>query len=268
MVIPGHGGASGHDAAYVGPDLHSIMLDPANPTHLWVGGHAATAESHDGGHSFGQVAGLAGVDAMSWTVTNDGRDQLVSGHYGVRRSTDGGRSWTDITSRLPASDVHAAGLDPRNPRQLWAYVVGDTIYSSGDAGDSWRRVGPDGMSMFGPILVDPGNQQLIGADVTKGVVRSSDGGKTWQATGGPQVFWITLDPMDSKHLLAVGDVLYQSHDDGLSWQVAGILSGGLRAVAISPADPSTWYAARMQNEDAVVLKSADAGATWHPVAGS
>lgn len=179
-----HGGRGGSstaptNGAYVGGGLHSLMVNPSDSHEVFVGGHQSAAVSHDGGRSFQQIAGLQNVDAMSWSIAPNGRTQVVSGHYGLRTSADGGSQWTDRTSSLPGSDVHAVGLDPSTPTHLVADLVGRGIFTSSDVGQTWRMVGGANLSLMGPILVGPGGKDLIANDMMSGLVESKDGGAHW-----------------------------------------------------------------------------------------
>lgn len=264
---PGVGIFNSSDPAFVGPDLHSIVVDPQKPSHIFVGGHAAATVSTDGGRTLQQISGLRDFDAMSWVTSPDGREQLVAGHSGLRLSTDGGASWTDLTGALPAPDVHGAGLDPASPSHLWAYVVGLGVYSSMNRGSSWNPVGGRDLSMMGPILVAAGGRQLVAADMQTGIVASKDGGQTWSVVGpGIQVMWLTADPGDGNHLLAVSQRVYESTDAGATWKPGATLPDGVMAVAIAPGATSTWFAGKWANQDASVLMSTDHGAHWTAVA--
>jgi photosystem II stability/assembly factor-like uncharacterized protein len=254
-------------AAFVGPDVHSILIDPRSPSHIFVGGHASAVVSTDGGRTLQQVNGLQNVDAMNWLSSSDGKEQFVAGHYGVRLSRDNGSSWGDLTANLPKADVHAAGMDPATPTHLWAYVVGMGVYASVDAGSSWSLAGGQTLFLMGPIIVTAGGKDLLATDMQAGVVRSRDGGRTWSPTA-PDVlaFWMTVDPADPNHLLAVGRLLYETKDGGSSWAPAATLPDGVRAVAIAPGATSTWFAGRWANQDASVLVSTDHGQHWQAVA--
>jgi hypothetical protein len=253
------------DPAFIGPDLHSVVADPLNPLRVFAGGHSSAVVSNDGGKTVRQVDGLKGVDAMSWVQSPDGLSQLVAGHYGVHVSTDGGKSWTDLTPQLPGSDVHAAGMDPSQPPHIWAYVVGRGVYASTDGGKGWSLAGGTELSLMGPVLVQPGGTEMIATDMQQGVVRSSDSGKTWSELAGLMAYWLTSDPGDARHLLAVGQGLSESVDAGASWKELARAPSGIRAVAIGAGTGAPWYAGRMLNQHAVLYRSTDHGGHWEIV---
>ena len=255
------------DPAFIGPGLHSLVIDPKNPQHIFVGGHASAVVSLDGGRTLSQVKGLQSLDAMNWTLSADGSQQAVAGHYGIRVSTDAGVSWTDLTGNLPYSDVHALGMSPDNPSQLFAYVVGKGVYASTDQGKSWSLRGGQELSMMGPMVVQAGGVNLLGVDMQSGLVRSTDGGRSWKPVGpGLMVSSLAVDPADSSHLVAVGSGVEQSRDGGATWSMTGgSLPPGTVAIAIAPGAGAPWYAGLMLNQHAVLFHSTDSGATWQAV---
>lgn len=250
----------------MGADLHSLVVNPADPSQVFVGGHESAAVSRDGGRHFGQIAALQNADAMSWSIAPNGRTQVVSGHGGLRTSNDGGAQWTDETGSLPASDVHAVGLDPTSPMHLVAYVVGQGVFSSPDFGRSWTMAGGGSLSLMGPILVSPGGKQLIAADMMAGIVESDDGGARWSTISpGVQASWLTRDPNDAQHLLMAGSGLAESTDGGRTWRALPAAPTGAAAVGIAGGAAPTWYAATLDGDHAVVFASADRGQRWEAV---
>ncbi|MHB8509929.1 MAG: WD40/YVTN/BNR-like repeat-containing protein [Candidatus Dormibacteria bacterium] len=255
------------DPAFIGPDLHSLVLDPRNPNHVFVGGHASAVVSPDGGKTLSQIKALQGLDAMSWAVAPDGLQQVVAGHSGLRVSRDGGTTWSDLTARLLGSDVHALGMNPLVPAQLFAYVMGKGVYVSQDQGQNWSLRGGQGLSLMGPMLVLPGANGVLGLDMQGGLVRSTDSGISWRPVGaGLMVSWIAADPADASHLIALGTTLEQSHDGGVTWSaVPGTLPSGVAAIAIGAGPGAPWYAGSLSNQRAVILRSTDVGKTWQVV---
>lgn len=126
-VIVAGGGAEGPLTAAVsagagpaiGGDLHSLVVDPADPRRLFVGGHDAVGQSDDGGRSWQMVESLAGADAMGWAFTDT--TIWVSGHPGLNRSADGGRSFVRANQGVgaPRSSVStgSASSSPWSPGQ-------------------------------------------------------------------------------------------------------------------------------------------------------
>lgn len=259
----------GQTGSFVGADLHSLVVVPDDPSTVFVGGHQSAAVSRDGGRTFQQLGGLQNNDAMAWSMSDDGKHQVVSGHGGLRTSDDGGATWTDRTSQLPASDVHAVGMDAGAPSHLWAYVVGTGVLSSMDDGQSWAAAGGADLQLMGPILVRDSGNSLTSIDMMQGLVASHDRGKTWQTvTPGFQQMWVAADPNAPEHLVAAGNGVVSSTDGGASWTAVRSAPSGAMAVAITKGAHPSWYAAELNGDHATVFRSDDAGATWEQMTGS
>ncbi|WP_139956918.1 T9SS type A sorting domain-containing protein [Flavicella sediminum] len=63
--------------------------------------------------------------------------------YGIHKSTDGGVTWTEPNTGLPASlDVSRLVMDPNNSSVLYATVIGDNggLFKSINKGETWSEV--------------------------------------------------------------------------------------------------------------------------------
>ncbi|MFQ5482792.1 MAG: hypothetical protein ACE5ER_08530 [Nitrospinaceae bacterium] len=142
---------------------HSVLVDPENPSRLWVGISAVGVfRSEDGGRT--------------WTIRNEGLEKVIESkshpeigvcvhrllldpkrpdrlfqqnHRGVFRSTDGGDTWSRIENGLPHRFGFPMVLNPLDPSHLFivpqesdeARIIPDgqlTVYRSKNAGESWH----------------------------------------------------------------------------------------------------------------------------------
>jgi photosystem II stability/assembly factor-like uncharacterized protein len=132
---------------------------------------------------------------------------------GLLLSSDGGESWTDV--RYPIDmDVHSVTFDPTNGAVLYAATGGGEnfpdptpppkgrpLYRSHDGGKSWESISDSLLRTYSvPVRVHPSNSQMLFLGVAEeppplwlnratkangALMRSSDGGATWQQlTGG------------------------------------------------------------------------------------
>lgn len=75
------------------------------------------------------------------TIDPDDHDLMYAtfGGYSsgnIHRSTDGGQSWSDISTGLPDAPIRAATLHPQ--RSHWVYVATDVgVFASDDGGQTW-----------------------------------------------------------------------------------------------------------------------------------
>ncbi|HEX3529960.1 MAG TPA: hypothetical protein VH988_23100 [Thermoanaerobaculia bacterium] len=189
----------------------TFALDPAHPDVLFAGGHWALARSRNAGAAWSNEA-MGCMDAESLDVVAKTGEVYVAGFPscqfqggGVRRSLDGGVTWTDVSSNLPPPRfIQTFAADPRTPAHLFAggWPSGATFRGAGfrstDRGASWLRLnGPGGGAIgIGAFAFPSGapNTVYAGAD---GVWVSTDGGATWShldPLAGRLVNGLALDP--------------------------------------------------------------------------
>src|ERR1041384_7920135 len=121
---------------------------------------------------------------------------------GVWKTTSAGETWVPIFDDIKsASSVGAIAVAPSDPNVIYVGMgdlitggginEGDGVYKSVDAGKTWQHLGLDDTKQIPSMLVDPKDPNLVllaaQGDVhkkseTRGVFRSTDGGKTWTKT--------------------------------------------------------------------------------------
>lgn len=170
------------------------------------------------------------------------KSKVTGPDAGIYKSTDGGDTWTELTSGLPSTDEARIGLAmmPSDPNTVLAlYVDGVTldvkdVYKTTDAGANWTGLDvhsgglPTGAMggfgwYFGDIHINPYDEdQLIiqGVDMYK----SEDGGNTWDLCV-PE--WWTYEVHADKHdilylsadtyIIATDGGLYKTTNNSLTW---------------------------------------------------
>ena len=223
---------------------------------------------------------------------------------GPYRSDDAGATWQSLN--LPAKDrvVWSILIHPTDPKTIYVGTQGTSIWRSRDGGQSWRELSvpePEGLCRMGfPVRVirlalDPSNPDELYAGLeVGGVVRSLDGGETWQSCNATLLELAKQDRFKSRigsdtdtegmmdsHALAVsaakpGTVflanrmgLFRSDDRGKSWQEMGIGRFSpltyARDVKVAPGDPQVMYAAlsvAAVSDAGSLYRSRDLGSTW------
>ena len=226
---------------------------------------------------------------------------------GLWKTTDGGQTWAPVTDgQIASSSVGAVAVAESNPDivylgmgevQLRGNVMqGDGVYTSADAGKTWRHVGLADTQAIGRIRIHPTNPDIVyvaalghpfGPQADRGVFRTTDGGTTWKKilfrSERAGAVDLCLDPSNPRVLFAStwevsrtpwmlssggpGSGLFKTTDGGDTWtdltRHPGLPKGllGKIAVAVSPASSSRVYAL-VEAEDGGLFRSDDGGGTW------
>jgi photosystem II stability/assembly factor-like uncharacterized protein len=114
---------------------------------------------------------------------------------GIWKTTSAGVTWFPIFDQVKSVDsVGAIQVAPSNPDIVYAGAgdpiggsLGNGMWKSTDAGNTWQHIGLDDTVKIDQILVDPANPNLVIVsalgDATHhggGIYRSTDGGQTWK----------------------------------------------------------------------------------------
>src|ERR1700678_1221244 len=177
---------------------------------------------------------------------------------GVWKTTDAGRTWVPIFDAQPTGSIGALAVAPSTPNVIYVgsgeglqrpdLSTGDGVYKSTDGGKTWKNVGLRDGQQISAILVDPKDPDRVfvavlghpyGPNKERGVYRTTDGGKTWNAvlakdenTGAVA---LAFDPAEPRTVYAVlwaarqgpwengswqgqGSGLYKSTDGGTPWK--------------------------------------------------
>jgi subtilisin family serine protease len=183
------GGATWSDVTHRGETPTALLVHPADPREISIGFTSRDGDglyvTRDGGqtwrkyalgHEVDAVAGDPGDADRIWIGTPDG----------LYRSDDGGAHITKVTDGA----VSAITIDRRNPQRIVA--GGAVLRVSTDGGRTFRtgNAGPLVMRVSS-LLVSPRDPDVLYAGTTsywqnglllggRGVLRSADGGRTWQ----------------------------------------------------------------------------------------
>src|SRR5262249_5273988 len=113
-------------------------------------------------------------------------------------SIGGGAAVKPGFDKKPGQSIGAVANDPRPPTTRWggeggawsrnSVSVGDGIYRSTDAGESWTHMGLPESERIARIVVDPRNGDVVYACVPgrlwsdsteRGLYKTEDGGRSW-----------------------------------------------------------------------------------------
>ena len=258
----GDGGESRSDAA-TEPEVvhvHGLGIDPADGV-LFAATHYGVFRLPDDGAPV-RVANRY-QDTMGFTVAGP-RHFLASGHpsvddrqlriegkpplLGLIESVDAGERWTSL-SLLGEADFHALAF------------AHDTVYGHDATGGRFmvsrdRRQWETRSSVqLHAVAVSPTQSDVIVGVGDAGLVRSTDGGRTWPAVANaPDVQWVSWNP-DGLWAVAPDGSLHRS-DDAVTWTSVGAAPGS---------EPEALLAAGTRLFVATssgIHESTDGGETW------
>lgn len=175
---------------------------------------------------------------------------------GVWKTTDGGRTWENISDGYFGGSIGAVEVAQSDPNVIYVgggektvrgnVSSGYGVWKTVDAGKTWQQAGLEKSRHIPRIKVHPTNHDIVYAAVLgniykpseeRGVYKSTDGGQTWRKTlyvnDQAGVVDLTLDPNNPRILYAStwrvqrtpfslssggpGSALWKSTDSGETW---------------------------------------------------
>lgn len=227
---------------------------------------------------------------------------------GVWKTDDGGIRWRPTFDDESVQSIGSLAMAPTATNEIWAgtgetfiirpaLAMGNGIYKSIDAGESWKHMGLEATGRIGRIVVHPRDPDIVYAcalghayapQAERGIYRTTDGGATWEHilfvdedTGcidlslnadRPDIllagFWqLQVDPW-GLHSGGTSGGVYMSRDGGEHWdkiEGSGLPAAGepvgKTAVAIAPSNPDRMYAL-LELDHPTLYRSDNAGRSW------
>ncbi|HEY9085029.1 MAG TPA: hypothetical protein VIN40_03695 [Candidatus Tyrphobacter sp.] len=286
-----------------------------NPSLYYIGtAGGGVWKSENGGATWSAVFAkepVAAIGAVTIDPTNENtvwagtgeanpRNDVTFGN-GVYKTTDGGKTWTNVGLRDTWS-ISRILVDPHEPQHVIVGAFGDPfrdsdargVYVTDDGGKTWSKtlfVGP--ATGAAELAMDPSDPSVIYASMWQfrrlpwtfhsggpedGIWRSIDGGKTWTRLSGhglPTGYLgrsaVAVAPSDSKRIYAIieakGGILWRSDDGGENWTMVSDNTlvdqrpFYFTHLAVDPRDENRVYAVSM-----MLALSKDGGKNFAPIA--
>ena len=216
---------------------------------------------------------------------------------GLWKTGDGGITWRPVFDDQDVASVGALAVSVSDPTIVWAgtgephirsnVTVGDGVYRSTDAGETFEHMGLNEIGRVSRIVIHPTDPDIVyvgalghahGPQQERGVFRTTNGGESWEHvlfvdenTGSSSVI---MDPNNPRILFAgmwtvvfntwgresggPGSGIYMSRDGGDTWsKLEGrglpVLPVGKVDICMSQADSRRVYA---------LIETGD-GVPWH-----
>jgi photosystem II stability/assembly factor-like uncharacterized protein len=281
-----------------------VLLDVVDPsgqtlyTGPWDPPNKTMYKSSDGGETWRPMAvevwsQPAWLDEFEnlWDLAQGSDGALYaatwSGLYRLNRATE---TWEIKVTGLGNIGVRRVAFEPGNTSVIYLGMLDSTPWKSTDRGQTWRSLERGFLSADGKrranasdFAISPTNPQVVYAtaigpstDYLSGVLRSANGGESWQqiVTGLPptssadpqwQANAIAVSPRDPNRawvaleLKSGGGGIYHTTDSGQHWQSDLMLPERPTDIAVSVTEMPTVV---VSTRSGVVYLSDDGGLTW------
>jgi photosystem II stability/assembly factor-like uncharacterized protein len=192
-----------------------IKIDPSNPDVMF--------------------AAMWDFRRKGWEYRSGGESPTAPSASGLFRSSDGGNTWTEITTeankgfpKKPYGRI-AVAIAPSNAKRVYAFVESpeSALFVSDDGGATWEKRDKSQWMVWRPfyfanLIVDPKNpDRLFKPDGS--LIVSEDGGKSFAVVGGFQgahgdAHDVWIDPTNTQ-VVFVGDDggMWYSYNGGSKW---------------------------------------------------
>ncbi len=201
---------------------------------------------------------------------------------GVWKTTDGGQTWTCLTDEFPNLSANTLAMAESNHQIIYAgtgesfpggtYLQGSGIFKTTDKGLIWTQLtataNSEDFEYVNRLVVDPTDANIVIAATENGILKSIDGGTSWNKVYSSDngIEDLDADPTNFNKLYATEHAIgvVKSTDAGDTWLQSndGLEQGYRYELAISPVNTAKIYLSINTSSDPVVYRSDDSGNTW------
>jgi photosystem II stability/assembly factor-like uncharacterized protein len=202
----------GHSWAVASPDLTSA-IDRETLELMGVKASEFSIAKHDGVSTYGTIVSFAespNTRGLYYAGTDDGNVQV---------SRDGGKSWTNVTAKVPGvpKGTYVSEVVPSRFDEAVVYATfdghrsgdfGSYVFASGDHGSSWRSIAGDLPTgeVARTIAEDLRNPDVLYLGTESGLFVTLDRGRKWTRVRANlptvPVYEIAIHPRDNDLILA------------------------------------------------------------------
>jgi photosystem II stability/assembly factor-like uncharacterized protein len=288
--------------------VSDLAVYEANPAIYYVGtAHGGVWKTTNNGTTFeaqmqdtgpmaiGDVAVSQSNPDLIWVGTGEANNrQSTSWGDGVYKSTDGGKSYTNMGLRT-SKHVNRILIDPRDNNTVFVAAAGSLwgpggdrgVYKTVDAGKTWKQVlKVDDDTGANELVMDPSNDKILyastyqrrrtaccmnGGGPGSGIWKSTDGGETWTRLKGNGIpdgplGRIALDVYRRRPAVLYAAIEGPVEAAGGRGAASGVEEGpGTQAAAAAAGFGGRGVQTGVNATPTGLYRSDDAGATWRKV---
>ena len=208
---------------------------------IYLGTHdgVCALNTVDGGHTWekGELTPLANAAArLSVSPVEPDRAYLAAYEAGIFKTEDGGSTWSHLPS-YPTGYAHSVLAHPNHAGVLFVGSEPAAVFRSDDGGETWAECQGfqevpeadqwnfhgDRLSHVRELRNVPGDPDTMFAGIeVGGVVKSSDGGKSWSQLHGlhDDIHFVNISKANPKRVyVATAQAPYRSDDGGAHWDL-------------------------------------------------
>ena len=157
--------------------VYRVFTDPRYPSLIYatVDNYPMLLRSTNGGSTWETMGSSSPNLPLLVAVDPLDPNTIYGIHNELYKSSDAGRTWTNISDGLPVNDyygptVQACVVDPTNPAHLYVAMNGEVgVHHSTDGGATWKPlVGGAGVRFAQSLAVDPTGQGLYAGTMVLG----------------------------------------------------------------------------------------------------
>ncbi len=267
---------------YPGSEWDRMELSRTDPPVLFVanGFPGASFRSTDGGATWLAIpfaTGAIKADPVSPNIIYLAA-QYQGPSTGTWKSTDSGATWQNISNNRQVAGGTDIEIDPVDPQIL--YITGRSgpsyewrLSKSIDGGGTWIDITPPDLTegeLYNVEVAPLDHNTIIVCSRADGVLRSTDGGATWEEANqgiiGTETRAQTLTSDHATGIIYLGfyaSGIYKSTNDGASWQKISynVTGSQVHGIAANRRDPDILFVATLN----AVYMSVDGAASWEYV---
>ena len=266
-------------------EITILAIAPNSPNTIYAGTFNGPFRSTDAGATWTKTSttGISGSLFSASIAVDPTNSQVVyvgSQSGGLRKSSNGGDSWSNVNIPLNNATVSSIVFDPVIPSTMYV-GAGNGVFRSTDSGTTWTALNNFPLPFIPAVRVlaiDPTNTATIYAgSFNQGLFKSTNGGANWTlmntGMGGSNpnsITAIAIDPFDTSTIYTghgtgsftgFGGSINKSTNGGTSWTqlTNGVSTFQINAIVADRVTANTFYAATIGGG---VIKTTNGGASW------